>query len=486
MKRNQPFRTALKHRTALKRRTALTAVAVLSLFAAGTAGCVKQTKIPIVAERSSSAAPESGQEGALPADGSAPTMGDLIQTLAETPERYQANISEKSLKITSDAALDIPMVSRIPIIEIENAPYDREHGESALALFKEQTGVTQWDPLENAVVIDNQEIPPDTYVMVPDTENSGSGEYYRTAAEDYPQSYTSSDGKYSFSFAEGQNPDHTPMIWLESLVYSDGYSDKTDPNDLSDLSVTGTARSSLEAALKDQADGLLQNLSLASFDLKSSQWRRLSRRENGPMTSTDEYGLRLTYVSSFEGIPTVNRNSGWISAPMAPCQYVEFLYHEDGTLLRVKDINQERVTSNLGYEEFLMPFDAIAQIFEQYLRYYQTVYKPEPLSSGFSEWFSDIDVKTLSPDQSPYLSVTVTGVQFGFQLTYDDWDESTLSKGSGKGRLVPVWAFYGIPEAGSWQSDPSVSTSGWLVTKADSDRLLVTVNAVDGTVYGKE
>ena len=111
-------------------------------------------------------------------------------------------------------------------------------------------------------------------------------------------------------------------------------------------------------------------------------------------------------------------------------------YKEDGTILEWKDINKEQIVKTSGQTDFLLPFEAVTQILEQQLRYEQ---------AGKNQ------------------QVFVTKVLFGYQLCYDEWDEEKLDRGNGKGRLVPVWAFY--EENGS---------------------LLLTINAEDGTIYTKK
>ena len=92
-------------------------------------------------------------------------------------------------------------------------------------------------------------------------------------------------------------------------------------------------------------------------------------------------------------------------------------------------INRERVLADLGTVEFLFPFEAAAQIFEQYMRYYQTVYQ-------VPEWYLEQGegVGMAEAGGSPRLYLEVTKVRFLYELRYDDWNEETLDRGNGRGR----------------------------------------------------
>ena len=444
----------------------LAAAALLGVCAAGVSGCIRQTDVPIIAEKASQgesagegdSAGHSGTQNGADGGDSSVTQNDANGTTAENPiiflakppERYQTSVREGTLEISADAPVILPEISRIPILEVEKEPYKKEDCNAALELLKGETGVTDWEGGESA------------------------------------QSYTSEDGNYQFSFGQGSGANYTPMMWLTNLVYSDGSNGEWDAADVSDFALTGTAREAREAELKKKAEDFLQRLSLSDFHLESAQWRRISTAKNGGAL-TDDYGLRLTYVRSFEGIPVINREAGWASDLMAPSQYVEFLDREDGTLLRMKDINRERVSANLGAADTLLSFGDAAQIFEQYLKYYETVYDKDILTipkqaDGYYTY-----IPTESPSgQNAVLSIDVSKVQFAYQLLYDE-EDNEAPEPPAKGRLVPVWAFYGTPTVTcAYWSEDGGSVSARLTPPTADDGLLLTVNAVDGTVYGKE
>lgn len=427
-------------------------LAVLGLCTVGAvSGCIRQTEVPIIAKKQ-----ETGHSDTASGQTEGAEAEYLIERLAQTPELYQADMKEEKISIQAKAPLVIPAVSRIPMVEIENSPYTAEDCQAVQTLLEPVTGAGGWNPDETFILsheVDGKRaLKPETYVMVADNENPGHGEFLYVEGESFIKSYHSADGNYRFSYVQGNSPNSSPLMWLSHLTYSDI------PLEPDTLLMGAGKREALQTELEGKAEALLEEIRFGDYFLKSAQWKSISRLEEEAWLPTEQFGLRLTYVREYEGISTINRDVGWASDAMAPAQYVEFLYLEDGTLLRMKNVHRERVAAMLGDVDVLLPFDAVSQIFEQYMKYYQTATK------------------------APHLSVEVTEVRFGYQLEYlDGWDVMEMSKGSGKGRLVPVWAFYGTPELGGG-SDAGQTTAG----EVKQGGLLVAVNAEDGTVYGKE
>lgn len=460
----------------------------------GTCGCVRQTETPIIAERTEGAA---GQTAPADSGAALPNPSDnqntsgsssdsnssntaetgasknFIQTLTEAPERYTADIREERFSLLADTPLEIPSVSQIPRIGIKNAPYETKDCETALRLISEETGITKWIPDETLLTNSGMALEDGSYVMFAYQGDPSEKEYMRLDETAGNLGFTSEDQNYRFSFIRGTAADGTPLMWLIHLNESDGSSDGFDASDLSEWELSQEERSSLETLFRKQAEALLKKLGITNISLQDICWRRLSGTENGKWEPTGSCGLRLTYVRTAEGIPVFARNTAWASQVMPPAQYIEILYRQDGTLLRFKNINREQTVSSDGCIDFLLPFDAAAQIFEQYMRYYQTVWQPEQYDM-------------VSSNLEPHLRINVTEVKFGYQILYDDYQPETMDKGSGTGRLIPVWAFYGTP---TLDYDYTGNASSY-VTPApraltSENRLLLSVNAEDGTIYGK-
>lgn len=155
-----------------------------------------------------------------------------------------------------------------------------------------------------------------------------------------------------------------------------------------------------------------------------------------------------------------------MSEALAPAQYVEFLYGEDGRLLSVKNIGREQIRVTSGHTKFLLPFASVCQVFEQCMKTLQTDW------GAGAEAFQEEEL----PGTNPHLYLTVTDVKLAYRLEYDEWDPKTFEIGGGKGKLVPVWAFYGKVRRGYEDQN-----------RAEAKKvLLLMVNAENGTIYGQE
>lgn len=140
---------------------------------------------------------------------------------------------------------------------------------------------------------------------------------------------------------------------------------------------------------------------------------------------------------------------------------MEFLYREDKTLLAVKDIGRESVTDTREYAGFLLPFLAVSQIFEQCMK-----------SSVTDEDMTEMGSHT-------YLAVTEV------KLAYRREFKGQAGSQDGGGRLVPVWAFYGITEKGYQDHVGGEAAIFPIAAGQGKETLLLTINAEDGTIYGK-
>lgn len=439
-------------------------------------GCVRQTDTPIIAERTAEETVEAYSGNGDLTDGTAGAEGshteNFVQEYAKTPSRYEAHITEAGISLSADAPITVPEITGLPHLTVAQLPYEEADRDAMLALLSEELGAVNW---------------------LSDDQNQN---FYQS------QDFWSEDGSYLFSFVSGKTENlktetetqktetlktenGTPIMWLTHQKYSGGSDGTWDPSDLSGCSMTSEERDDRQEELEQKAGTLLEKLDAGVFSLQSVQWRRIG--ENGK--PTDRCGLQLTYVRELEGIPVLLHSRGWAARTLPTSQYVTLLYLEDGTLLELKHIGREQVVSEDGYADALLSFDAVAQIFEQYMRYYQTVFQPENyviwMAEGSSQE-SGMPAAGLEGELKPRLYIHVTGVSFGYQLESGS-DPSSSSRRSDPARLVPIWAFYGTPllgydytgGSGSGYTIPGPYRLGY------DGELLVTINAEDGTVYGK-
>ncbi len=448
--------------------------------------CVPQTDVPIIAERTKETAEGSrGGGGSESAELEESYFDqDVIRTMTEAPDRYQAQTQDEFLQIRADAPLEVPAVGKLFVLKAENSPYEQSDCEAMLERLKAETGVKEW-----RMGMDAQE---------GNQQESGREDEEEPADEESVQTYYSEDGAYSFSFGRGMRGDRTPMLWLKLLRYrvEADVDQETETELTSDeenaVKQDVSERKAMEKSLVSQAEQLMRDSGLGEFRQKSMEWRQIRGYDPEVGWKTDsEQGLYMVYEAVYQGISLISGEQGWASEPLQRSQYVNIFYRADGTLLEFKNINRERVSEEQGTIEFLLPFSAVSQIFEQYMKYYQSVYDPGfvyVMDQDRNGVYSPLEQDEKAGKGKYKLDLEVTRIRFAWQMRYDGWNAETQDRGSGQGRLVPVWAFYGTPRVsartleGIGEPDPQEK----FLSVAPEDRLLLLINAEDGTVYGAQ
>lgn len=460
---------------------ALCAAAIL----AAQTGCSSQQGEPVIAERTSQA--EQPQGGKEISDAGGETKGadakepeKRLAEQTEAPARYETKLIGETMRLEADAAVKVPEAYAAPVLQVEREmPYTEEDFTRFKEVVSEVEGI-QWN--EN-------EYPPEKNTDL--------------------NSCTSKDDQYFVSFSKGPGGE-TPLIWLNQRQLSHGSGDSFDATDLSDMTLSAQEREQIEGEMQKKAEKILAGLGLEHFELRSSQWRALSRSTDYMWVPDGRYGLKLSYCRNVDGIPEPSGGgAAWGMGP-ALSQYVEFVYAQDGELVELKDINRETVVKEREEEGFLLPFSAVTEIFEQYAKTYFEQSKPgipdvdevsqlqaadsgrtkakagdksqlQAADSATSEWETEsIRPSTLLPvSPEPRTYILVSEVRLEYLLTYEVDQGNTTDRG----RLEPVWSFYG---------DVVITDQNWdkldngspLQEYAKKRNLLVSIKAADGQVVG--
>lgn len=406
-------------------------------------GCVPMLETPVIGETSKEAVEIDGLEHS-----DSRNAEENIWLQAQVPERYQVRLQEEKLNFIADASVEIPLVNRIPRIEIQSSYYEEEDFEKILETMRNTLGVNVWKEEEQMQLnivsaVENERLEnttiqadADSYLLSADREQQG--EYLHLDSEENMKSYASDNGAYLLTLGKGRKSDRTPMVWLKHKQESTGFLAAEPEKKEDDQTFSENQQELLEKELEKKARQMLEEIGVSDVFLVSGYWKTVLSNENEKWEDTGKHAWCMRFVRTIEGVPVINKTapSGRLMESMAPAEYIDVTYKEDGTILELKDINKEQIIETSDQTDFLLPFEAVTQILEQQLRYEQAG-KKQP--------------------------VFVTKVLFGYQLCYDEWDEENLDRGNGKGRMIPVWAFY--EENGS---------------------LLLTINAEDGTIYTKE
>lgn len=429
-------------------------------------GCSSQQGEPVIAERTSQA--EQPQGGKEISDAGGETKGadakepeKRLAEQMEAPARYETKLIGETMRLEADAAVKVPEAYAAPVLRVEREmPYTEEDFTRFKEVVSEVEGI-QWN--EN-------KYPPEKNTDL--------------------NSCTSKDDWYFVSFSKGPGGE-TPLIWLNQRQLSHGSGDSFDAMDLSDMTLSAQEREQIEGKMQKKAEKILAGLGLEHFELRSSQWRALSRSTDYKWVPDGRYGLKLSYCRNVDGIPEPGGGAAWGMGP-ALSQYVEFVYAQDGELVELKDINRETVVKEREEEGFLLPFSAVTEIFEQYAKTYFEQSKPgipdadevsqlQAADSATSEWETEsMRPSTLLPvSPEPRTYILVSEVRLEYLLAYEVDQGNTTDRG----RLEPVWSFYG---------DVVITDQNWdkldngspLQEYAKKRNLLVSIKAADGQVVG--
>lgn len=420
------------------------------------AGCVGQTDVPIVSEKTESyqesleekEIEETGEPG-TGKEGESGTQAGTIREQANVPETYRVSIEGEDVTVTADVKVGVPDVDRVCLKDVEFSPYTDEELDRVEEIIGEELGIGE-EPGNSQ-----------------SAGESGGPENPESVSHIY---YVSPELVYTLDLTAGDS-EKMPAVWLSVKDISDGTGGNGDPDDLSGCPLSEAEMGQLQAELETKGKQLLEKLGLEDFFLESARWRQLSVSENYSWTLSGQYGVRLYYGRKIGDMPLVNSGRG--SGSLEPrSQYVELLYREDKTLLAVKNIGRERIGDNTSeYAGFLLPFSSVSQIFEQCMKTLKVDWDKEGQGSDRGPVLIEG-----YEDKKPRVYVTVTDVDLAYCLKYDEQNE--------KGKLVPVWAFYGTAEKGYQNPDGSKAGIPGKTINGGTKMLLLAVGGEDGTVYG--
>ncbi len=415
----------------------------------GASACSPLPAEPVIAERESAAESfQTGDTGSQETEGAGITLAQ--QT--EAPERYRTEVIGDYMELRAEAPVCVPGAASAPVRLVEAGA---AYSEADFDRFKEAVQET-----EGAAWEENQ--------------------FHQEADGGY-ESCTSRDGRYYVSFRDGSGEQAVPFLWLTQKTLSHGSRDGFDAWDTSGMIIGSGEKAALEETLEQKAERLLGLLGLEDFRLIRTRWKVLSKFEDSRWQTDGRYGLFLRYCRTSDGIPVPSNGGALLGEPSDRCQYVDFVYADDGELVELKDIGRERYLEEENVDGFLLPFSAVTQIFEQYCKtFYENAYQENPKS--YDPLLDESQQSLLKADMRVCAYLTVTRAALEYRPVYEDKPDGSAET---VGRLEPVWNFYGSAMIGYRNPDQSDSGITRAQLTAEEDTLIVSIRAGDGHVYGK-
>lgn len=396
-------------------------------------------------------------EAGKAADGEKQT-GQTLTELVEAPKRYEAQVEGKQVRLMADADVVVPAGEGIPILSVKKSQWSQDDFAAFKRLTADTAGI-QWA----------EEQPRDDGVV----------------------DVLSQDGKYQLSFVDGEQENSTPILWMKHLNLFDGGAGSYDSGNLSGLPMSEEEKEKAKTQITEKAEQFLKSLGQGDFVQKDCIWRAVMEQagDSSAVTLSQQSGLLLKYVKAYQGVPMAGNVQTLMGEPAPSGPYVEFFYTGEGTLLEVKAIGRE-VEGDAGDDDrFLLPFAAVTQIFEQYCK----AYLPEgdSAASGGNAAAAGGDA---SCDDSTSVLISAENMEeaensvpktpiYVDTVVLEYRYEQDRSGQPATGRLVPVWSFYG--RQGTEGENISVLIPTENAVSKETEGLLVSIHAEDGTIYSK-
>ncbi len=374
-----------------------------------------------------------------------------LRLQAEAPERYQAEMQSQYLVISADVPVTVPDVSAIPARKVEKGdPYTESELEHLKKVVNGTEGI-DWD--ENQFVKEK------------------NGGY---------TSCQSKDGTYYLSFQDGaaSNGDggDTHMMWISNKTENAGSSADYSADDLSGMNFSQQEQERIEQQLVSKAQEILKQLDLGDFQITSCRWKRVLKYD-AKWVPDGRYAVAIRFARIIDGVPEPSNFASALGQISSSCQYVDVVYADDGELLEFKNINREKYGDIVEESGFLLPFESITQIFQQYCRNFYETSQPEYVT--YSNQPDELPLAK-ADGQSALAHMTLSDVKLEYMPIYE-YDQNGTP--SAVGKIVPVWNFYGGMTVGFQDENRNGSTRANLT--AVTDMLLLSVDARDGKVYGR-
>lgn len=416
-------------------------------------GCAAGREEPVIAERTTRLGED--ESGLSAASGAEAERGEQeekrLAEQMEVPERYRADLDGEQMTLRADADIEVPDVNAAPVLRVER---ESAYTEEDFARFKEVVGKAE------GIRWEENEYPPER-----DSDFN---------------SCTSTDKAYYVSFNKGTGGE-TPLIWLNQRKLTHGSGDGFDSADLTGMELSAGEQKQLQETLCQKAETILSQLGLGDFELTDCRWRALSRSTDYRWVRDGRYGLRLRYCRTVNKITEPAGDGAVWGTASGPGQYVEFVYAQDGELVELKDIDRRTRVLEQEEEGFLLPFSAVAQIFEQYIKTYLDSGRPagNTAVAGTGEK-TKIKEPTEPVALTPWAFAEVTKVRLEYRLTY----ETEMGETGDRGRLEPVWNFYGSVVVMDRNWEEAMAGAVQRDFAAQERNLLASIRATDGQVMG--
>lgn len=432
----------------MRKRGAFLLTAALAAFCF--TGCNNGGEPEIIGEKQESTAHGQDDAANTPEEKKEGTVREQVQA----PDRYQTEIEEQGMVLSADAPVTVP--------DVETAVPGTSHSlnsteEEYFQVKKALTDLVeiQWeeDQIESVQSYDEETEEPKETIGTNTTAVgvNASGDQYNIS------SYQLSGETTRFT---------TSIIWLNRRL-DDGRS-AVGPTEISEIGEDMGQPAGKEMEWQEKAEELLQAAGYGDYLLYQGRWRRSNYELGDKSWSETEYWM--TFTPTVEGIVCANAREGLLgsSRRKAAGVYIDISFREDGILNQFQIIGNEEIQERNTSETFLLPFEAIHQLFEQHCRDFISTEsdKRRALQESLArEGYSTARAR---------INVDNVKLEYIFMLPDDDTTKEL--------ELIPVWNFYGTIEGNPQAPDAEADTTTYIATRPNPESHLLSIRADDGQI----
>lgn len=391
-------------------------------------GCGKSNEPQIIGTRQQESQIFESEDDGQGAETAGNNVGlDSGKDMADPDETYQAAFTTDQFSVTAQAPVTMPEKGIVKETYGVKENFSQDTFEQVSKVLSESFDIAWRDHSQEA--------------------DEGGNRIFMTDQEEQYQI------DYGTLTAPGNSLGRDSFIWCVNLGKGRnwGSTDWVQRYDITNGEVESKRHIAQE--LETKTKQMLKEMGLSKYQLQSCWWtyQTYSQKQNGA------FFYQAVYTPSWSEIPFVSQSS-YFGNVNASGPYLQVMYGEDGSLEQFKLIDTyEEEPSPEESQPFLLPFQSIVELFEQYIRDYGAE-KVEELRGGEYVLLPQQKAGTIENDDKRRLQVTRVVMEYAWignitpmESSFDSSQpqEDREEKVQTRNKLVPVWSFYGRIDSGS-------------------------------------
>lgn len=420
--------------------------------------------------------------------------GESPLAMLDIPEGYHTRIEEDGLVLTADAVVEIPDVRGLGCHEIVSESFTEEEFDRIGRSIADRVGI-DWQKREEQPMPDLEAVEGQADGTEGENEEEKRRQLraYRVGAGDGENRYQVDYVSFTEPVREDNGEIAPSFIWWLNLDVKRWEGSPTGSGTYGKSDPAMAERLPAAQAFEEDAGKLLREWGMEEYKMWATWWMKTSYSDR-----PDEYRYQIRCTPAFQGI-SFGRNKGILEngTEKNSLPYIRFDYLEDGTLDVVCLVGKCRVIEKKEKEMFLLPFQAVTELFEQYARDY--VKNMSEMEMGDREMSNKAALggemnlagewEEARETEKPVRVIHVTRAAMEYAGVEDKNLGTKAGKETGVDSLVPVWTFYGYvgedsrPEEGKALSPDRTFFGREVTGNAYREIPLLSVRADDGQTF---